>query len=339
MVPKMTQRLPQSRLSPDLRSFTDLGFPTLGLGTWKLPKPQAPAVIREAVQLGYRHFDCACDYGNEAEVGAGLAVALQDGLCRRDDLWVTSKLWNTYHEPKHVRAACERSLRDLRLDVLDLYLVHFPIALAYVPFDVRYPPEWFFDPAAEKPAMNPIAVPYADTWGAMEELQRAGLVKRIGVCNLNVSMLREVLNTASIRPAVHQFEAHPYLIQERQVRFCQSEGIAVTAFSPLGAPSYLPLGMARPEESVLVDPVVAGIAAALGRTPAQVVLRWGVQRGCAVIPKAQDFNHLRDNAQVFDFSLSDGQMQAIDALDRHRRFNDPGYFCEKAFNTFFPIFD
>jgi D-xylose reductase len=335
----MTQRLPQSRLSPDLRSFTDLGFPTLGLGTWKLPKPQAPAVIREAVRLGYRHFDCACDYGNEAEVGAGLASVVQQGLCRRDDLWVTSKLWNTYHEPKHVRAACERSLRDLRLEVLDLYLVHFPIALAYVPFDVRYPPEWFFDPAAENPAMKPIAVPYADTWGAMEELQRAGLVKRIGVCNLNVSMLREVLNTASIRPAVHQFEVHPYLIQERQVRFCQSEGIAVTAFSPLGAPSYLPLGMARPEESVLVDPVVAGIAAALGRTPAQVVLRWGVQRGCAVIPKAQDFNHLRDNAQVFDFSLSAGQMQAIDALDRHRRFNDPGHFCEKAFNTFFPIFD
>jgi D-xylose reductase len=268
-----------------------------------------------------------------------LASVVQEGLCRRDDLWVTSKLWNTYHEPKHVRAACERSLRDLRLDVLDLYLVHFPIALAYVPFDVRYPPEWFFDPAAEKPALKPIAVPYADTWGAMEELQRAGLVKQIGVCNLNVSMLREVLNTASIRPAVHQFEAHPYLTQERQVRFCQSEGIAVTAFSPLGAPSYLPLGMARPEESVLVDPVVTGLAAALGRTPAQVVLRWGVQRGCAVIPKAQDFNHLRENAQVFEFSLSAGQMQAIDALDRHRRFNDPGYFCEKAFNTFFPIFD
>jgi len=335
----MTQCPTDSGLSPDLRSFTDLGFPTLGLGTWKLPKPQAPAVIREAVRLGYRHFDCACDYGNEAEVGAGLASVVQQGLCRRDDLWVTSKLWNTYNEPKHVRAACERSLRDLRLDVLDLYLVHFPIALAYVPFDVRYPPEWFFDPAAEKPAMKPVAVPYADTWGAMEELQRAGLVKRIGVCNLNVSMLREVLNTASIRPAVHQFEVHPYLTQERQVRFCQSEGIAVTAFSPLGAPSYLPLGMARPEESVLVDPVVIGMAAALGRTPAQVVLRWGVQRGCAVIPKAQDFNHLRDNAQVFDFSLSDGQMQAIDALDRHRRFNDPGYFCEKAFNTFFPIFD
>jgi D-xylose reductase len=325
--------------SPQHAVPADLGLPALGLGTWKLAKPQAPAVIREAVRLGYRHFDCACDYGNEAEVGAGLSAALQDGLCRRDDLWVTSKLWNTYHEPKHVRAACERSLRDLRLDVLDLYLVHFPIALAYVPFDVRYPPEWFFDPAAEKPAMKPIAVPYADTWGAMEALQRAGLVKRIGVCNLNVSMLREVLNTASIRPAVHQFEAHPYLVQERQVRFCQSERIAVTAFSPLGAPSYLPLGMARPEESVLVDPVVTGIAAALGRTPAQVVLRWGIQRGCAVIPKAQDPMHLRENAQVFGFSLGEAQMRAISGLDRHRRFNDPGEFCQKAFNTFFPIFD
>jgi len=334
----MTQSMPSPESAPPAVPAA-LGMPALGLGTWKLPKAQAPAVIREAVRLGYRHFDCACDYGNEAEVGAGLASALQEGRCRRDDLWVTSKLWNTYHEPKHVRAACERSLRDLRLDVLDLYLVHFPIALAYVPFDVRYPPEWFFDPAAETPVMKPIEVPYADTWGAMEALQRAGLVKRIGVCNLNVSMLREVLNTASIRPAVHQFEAHPYLTQARPVRFCQSAGIAVTAFSPLGAPSYVPLGMARPDESVLGDPVVRGIAAAVDRTPAQVVLRWGVQRGCAVIPKAQDAVHLAENARIFGFSLGEAQMAAIDALDRRRRFNDPGEFCEKAFNTFFPIFD
>ena len=104
-------------------------FPTVGLGTWKLPKPEAPAVVREAIRVGYRHLDCACDYGNEPEVGAGIAAALRDGLCRREELWVTSKLWNTCHEPKHVRAACERSLRDFRLEVLDLYLVHFPIAL------------------------------------------------------------------------------------------------------------------------------------------------------------------------------------------------------------------
>ena len=314
-------------------------FPSVGLGTWKLPKPEAPRLVQEAIRVGYRHFDCACDYGNETEVGAGLAAAFASDLCRREEVWVTSKLWNTYHEPKHVRAACERSLRDLRLDVLDLYLVHFPIALAYVPFDVRYPPEWFHEPQAAQPAMKPIHVPYTDTWGAMEELQRAGLVKRIGVCNLNISMLRELLGTCSIRPAVHQLELHPYLVQPRQVRFCQDEKIAVTAFSPLGAPSYLPLGMATPENSVLVDPVVTAIATAHSRTAAQTVLRWAVQRGCVVIPKTQVAARLRENLALFDFELTPAEMTAIGALDRHRRFNDPGHFCAKAFNTFFPIFD
>ena len=314
-------------------------FPAVGLGMWKLPKPTAPAIVREAVRVGYRHLDCACDYGNEPQVGEGLATALQDGLCRRDEMWVTSKLWNTYHEPKYVRAACERSLRDLKLDYLDLYLVHFPIALAYVPFDVRYPPEWFYDPQAAQPAMKPINVPYADTWGAMEDLQRAGLVKRIGVCNLNVSLLRDLLSGCSIRPAVHQIELHPYLTQARQVRFCQQEKIAVTAFSPLGAPSYLPLGMATPEENVLLDPVVTAIAAHHGRTAAQIALRWGVQRGCAVIPKTQAPARLAENLAVCDFALTDTEMAAIDGLDRRRRFNDPGHFGEMAFNTFYPIFD
>ncbi len=314
-------------------------FPTVGLGMWKLPKPDAPRLVQEAIRLGYRHLDCACDYGNEPEVGAGISAAIAAGLCRREDLWVTSKLWNTYHEPKHVRAACERSLRDLKLDYLDLYLVHFPIALAFVPFDVRYPPEWVHDPKAASPAMKPIHVPYADTWGAMEELQRAGLVKRIGVCNLNISMMRDLLASCSIRPAVHQMEIHPYLTQPRQLRYCAQENIAVTAFSPLGAPSYLPLGMAQPNESVLTDPVVTGIAATHRKTPAQIALRWGVQRGCAVIPKTQNPARLAENLALFDFALTPAEMNAIDALDRHRRFNDPGHFAEKAFNTFFPIFD
>jgi D-xylose reductase len=328
-----------SPVSPHLHLPDGGHFPSVGLGFWKLPKPETPGLVQEAIRLGYRHLDCACDYGNEAEVGAGLTAALRQGLCRREDLWVTSKLWNTYHEPKHVRAACERSLRDLQLDHLDLYLVHFPIALAYVPFDVRYPPEWFFDPAAAQPVMKPINVPYADTWGAMEELQRAGLVKRIGVCNLSISLLRDLLAGCSIRPAVHQMEMHPYLAQPRQLRFCAEEKIAVTAFSPLGAPSYIPLGMASAEESVLADPVVTGIAAAHRRSPAQIALRWGVQRGCAVIPKTRTPSRLAENLALFDFQLSTAEMAALDGLDRHRRYNDPGMFCEKAFNTFFPIFD
>ena len=321
-------------------TLTDGGkFPAVGLGTWKLPKPAAPQLVHEAIRIGYRHLDCACDYGNEAEVGAGLAAAIAAGDCRREDIWVTSKLWNTYHEPRHVRAACERSLRDLRLSELDLYLVHFPIALAFVPFDVRYPPEWIHDPKAAHPAMKPIDVPYADTWGAMEELQRAGLVKRIGVCNLPIAMLRDVLAGCSIRPAVHQIELHPYLAQPRMLRYCAQEKIAVTAFSPLGAPSYVPLGMAQPAESVLTDPVVTKIAAAHQKSPAQIALRWGVQRGTAVIPKSQSAARLKENLAIFDFRLTAAEMDAISALDRNRRFNDPGEFCEKAFNTFFPIFD
>ncbi len=314
-------------------------FPSLGLGTWKIPHETLPTLIPKAIEIGYRHFDCACDYGNEAPVGEGIRAALKAGLCQRDDLWITSKLWNTFHQPQHVRAACERSLQDLQVDELDLYLVHFPIALEYVAPDTRYPPGWFFDPDAAAPAMKPISVPYAETWAAVEELQKAGLVKRIGVCNLNISLLRDLLAGCSIRPTVHQVELHPYLTQDRLLRYCAAEDIRVTAFSPFGASSYVPLNMARADESLFDDATIKEIAEAHGRTIGQVALRWGLQRGTVVIPKTQTEAHLRENHAISDFELSDAEMARISALDRHRRFNDPGEFCEAAFNTFFPIFD
>lgn len=320
-----------------LRSGRQL--PAVGLGFWKIPKPQSAQVVRDAIQAGYRHFDCACDYGNEAEVGQGLQQVLQAGSCRRDDLWITSKLWNTYHRREHVRPALERTLQDLRLDSLDLYLVHFPIALRYVPFEKRYPPEWIFDPAAAEPRMEPVPVPISETWGAMEELVQAGLVREIGVCNFGVSLLRDLLSYANIPPAVLQIEAHPYLTQEKLIRFCREQGIAVTAFSPLGAQSYFSLNMAQADESVLNHEVVRTIAARHERTPAQIVLRWGVQRGTAVVPKTTRIERLRENLALFDFELTAEEMQAISALNRNRRFNDPGEFCEAAFHTFFPIYE
>jgi D-xylose reductase len=314
-------------------------IPPVGLGFWKVPKPAAAGLAREAVRVGYRHLDCACDYGNEAEVGEGIRSALDAGLCRRDELWVTSKLWNTYHRRDHVRPAVERSLRDLRLDHLDLYLIHFPIALEYVPFDVRYPPEWVFDPGAADPRMKPAAVPLAETWAAMEDLVTAGLVRNIGVCNYGVSLLRDLMNSCRVRPTVLQVEMHPYLTQEKLLRFCRESGVAVTAFSPLGAPSYLSLGMAEPDESVLETEVVREAALRVRRTPAQVVLRWAVQRGTAVIPKTVQPRRLAENLSLFDFELTAEEMWAIGGLNRDRRFNDPGEFCEKAFGTFFPIYE
>jgi D-xylose reductase len=314
-------------------------LPAVGLGTWKISNQATSALIEEALRAGWRHLDCACDYGNEAEVGAGLARALGQGVCRREDVWVTSKLWNTFHDLKHVRLACERSLRDLKLDYLDLYLVHFPIALEFVPMDRRYPPGWFHDPRAEHPVMKPVRIPISETWEAMEELVRAGLVRRIGVSNFGTSLLRDLLAFAKIRPSVLQIELHPYLTQEKLLRFCQEEGIAVTAFSPLGALSYCSIGMARTDESVLETSAVREVAARRKRTPAQVVLRWGVQRGTAVIPKTSSPKRLAENLAIFDFQLSDDEMKTISALNCNRRFNDPGDFCERAFNTFFPIYE
>jgi diketogulonate reductase-like aldo/keto reductase len=199
-------------------------MPSAGLGTWKIPNDETSGVIHEALRVGWRHLDCACDYGNESEVGAGLARAISDGICRREDMWVTSKLWNTFHDPKHVRLACERSLRDLRLDYLDLYLVHFPIALEFVSLDHRYPPGWFHDPAAVHPVMKPVPVPLAETWRAMEELVGSGLVRRIGVSNFGVSLLRDLLAYAKVRPSVLQVELHPFLTQEKLLRFCREAG-------------------------------------------------------------------------------------------------------------------
>jgi D-xylose reductase len=314
-------------------------FPAIGFGLWKVEKPSAPSIVEEAALAGYRHFDCASDYGNEAEVGVGLQKVVSRGICKRDDLWVTSKLWNTHHKPQHVREACERSLRDLKLEQLDLYLIHFPIALEYVPPEKRYPAGWFFDPDAPQPKMKPLKIPIIDTWRAMESLVDAGLVRNIGVCNFGVSLLRDLLSQAKIQPAVLQVEMHPYLAQEKLVRFCKEEKIAVTAFSPLGAASYFQLGMATAEESVLNQPVVRAAAERHKKSPAQIVLRWGVQRGTSVIPKTSRPERLRENIAIFDFELASDEMKAIMGLDRNRRFNDPGVFCEQAFNTFFPIYE
>lgn len=314
-------------------------LPSVGFGFWKVERDAAARVARQVIEVGYRHLDCACDYGNESQVGEGIQDALAAGLCTRDDLWITSKLWNTYHAAGHVRPACERSLRDLRLDVLDLYLIHFPIATRFVPFETRYPPEWFFDPHAVNPRIELVPVPIRETWQAMEELVDAGLVRHIGVCNFGTSQLRDLLASSRIQPEVLQIESHPYLTQDRLLRFCRQEGIAVTAFSPLGAQSYFSLGMANAGESVLQNPVVTSIAAAHGRTPAQVVLRWGVQRGTAVIPKTSHMERMRENLAVFDFELTGEEMQSISGLDQGRRFNDPGHFCEAAFHTFLPIYE
>lgn len=314
-------------------------MPQIGFGLWKIPRDDTAASVVEAVRAGYRHFDSAADYANEAETGAGLAKAMSDGLVSRDELWVTSKLWNTFHAPEHVEEACRKSLSDLQLDYLDLYLVHFPIALEYVPIDTRYPPEWLHDPEAAQPIMKRAAVPLHQTWMAMEALVQKGLVNRIGVCNYNSVLIHDLMSYADIKPAMLQIESHPYLTQEKLIRLAGDYGIDVTAFSPLGAQSYFELNMAEAGESLLGAAPVMVAAQAHGKTPAQILLRWGVQRGTSVIPKTTKPERMRENLDIDDFELTSVEMAAISALNQNRRFNDPGVFTEAAFNTFHPIYD
>ena len=314
-------------------------MPAVGLGLWKIDADAVAEAVYQAIKVGYRHLDSASDYGNEKQVGEGIARAIADGLCSREDLWVTSKLWNTYHRQEHVEAACRRSMDDLGLDYIDLYLVHFPIALSYVDFNHRYPAEWIDDPSAENPGMELDAVPLSETWGAMEQLVQNGLVRQIGVCNYSASLLHDLMSYARIKPAMLQIESHPYLTQEPLLRTAQAYNIAVTAFSPLGSLSYVAIDMASASDTVLTQPVVLEAAERTGATPAQVVLRWGIQRGTAVIPKTSNPQRLVENLTLSEFNLSDDEMAGISALNQNRRFNDPGVFCESAFNTFHSIYD
>ena len=320
-------------------NVTGQTMPAVGLGLWKLETSEVAETVYNAIKNGYRHLDSAADYGNEQQVGEGIARALKDGLCSREDLWITSKLWNTFHRKEYVQQACEKSLSDLGLDYFDLYLIHFPIALQYVDINDRYPPEWIFNPQDDNPTMELDSVPLSETWAAMESLVENQLARQIGVCNYSAVLLHDLMSYARIKPAMLQIESHPYLTQDALIRTARSYNIAVTAFSPLGALSYVSLDMASKGDSVLTETVVIKAAERASVTPAQVVLRWGLQRGTAVIPKTSKPERLVENLSLSGFNLTDEEMDAISALNENRRFNDPGKFCEGAFGTFHSIYD
>ncbi|CAG8558281.1 14434_t:CDS:2 [Acaulospora morrowiae] len=304
-------------------------MPFVGLGLWQVPKDKAADVVFNGLQIGYRLLDNASDYGNEKEVGDGIKKAIEHGIVKREDIFVTSKLWNTNHKREHVRPALERTLKDLGLDYLDLYLIHFPVSLEYVDPSVRYPAGWFGSDEN---------VTARETWEAMEELVDAGLVKNIGLSNFSAALIYDLLKYARIRPAVLQIEHHPYLTQENLIKYMKSQEIAVTAYSSLGTLSFQEFDgeygqRALRTPSLLKQDIVLEVAASHKRTPAQVLLRWSVQRGIAVIPKSNKHERLVENMNIFDFSLTEEELRRISSLDRRLRFNDPAVFAD------LPIFD
>jgi len=316
-------------------------LPNVGLGLWKMPKDVAADAVYNAIEAGYRLLDGACDYGNEKEVGAGIKRALDAGLCKREDLCILSKLWNTFHQPEHVEEACRKTMADLGVDYLDVYLIHFPIALKYVPHDHRYPPEWIHEPKDENPRMilNETGVTYQQTYQAMEALVEKGLVRDIGCSNIGTTMLRQVMQYAKVKPSVLQVEMHPFCVQALLKRMANENGVQVMAYSNLGAASYVEIGLATEADSCLTPQVVKDLAAKYNKSAGQVVLRWGVQRGTTVIPKTAKKERLAENAGLFDFALTEEEMASIDALDKNKRYNDPAVYAESAFKCFCPIYE
>ncbi|KAJ2778031.1 D-xylose reductase [Coemansia interrupta] len=305
-------------------------MPIVGMGLWKVPRAAAAAQVYQAIKHGYRLLDCASDYGNEKEVGQGIHQALADRLVTRDELFVTSKLWCTYHHPDHVLPALRRTLADLQLTYIDLYLVHFPIALQYVPFDERYPAGWTANGEPDGP-LEYACVSYQDTWQAMERLADQGLARSIGISNTPGALVYDILSYARVRPAVLQIELHPYLHRGQLVDLAHAEGLAVTAFSSFGDTSYREINMVQGEVvPLLKHGVVEEIARKAGRTPAQVLLRWAVQRGCAVIPKSSNVGRMLENLDVLGWQIADEDMQSLAALDRNLMFNDPATYAKRA---------
>ncbi|TDL28132.1 Aldo/keto reductase [Rickenella mellea] len=294
-------------------------MPLVGFGLWKVTKSSCADTVYNAIKLGYRLFDGAGDYGNEKEAGEGIQRALKDGIVKRADLFITSKLWNTFHAADHVKELAQYQLKLWGLDYFDLYLIHFPIALKYVDPAHRFPPEWFGDDGN----VHLQNTPMHETWQAMETLVDSGLVKNIGLSNCQGALILDVFRHARIEPQVLQVELHPYLTQEPLVALCKTLGIALTAYSSFGPQSYVELSMDKGASSLLEHPVVSNIAKSHGKTTSQVLLRWASQRGIAVIPKSNNYDRIVANFQSDDFDLTASDLKALSALNINLRLNDP----------------
>jgi alcohol dehydrogenase (NADP+) len=285
-------------------------IPVFGLGTWKSSPGDIYAAVLKAIELGYRHIDCAAIYGNEKEIGAALKDAMAAGDVKREDLFVTSKLWNNAHRKEDVAGALEKSLSDLCLDYLDLYLVHWPVALV---------PQCIF-PSKASDFLSLEELPLSETWEGMEDCVKKGMVRHIGVSNFSIKKLEGLMETAKIRPEMNQIEMHPYLAQLDMLVYCRENKILVTAYAPLGSGDR-PAAMKNKNESGLLDnPVVMEIAENLGHSPAQVLIQWAMERGTLVIPKSVTPQRLAENFLSDQVQLSGENIIALGDLDSGSRY-------------------
>jgi diketogulonate reductase-like aldo/keto reductase len=317
---------------PNRRLYTGALMPALGLGTFGSDRV-SPAEIAEAVKgaaaVGYRHFDCASVYGNENAIGHTLQELIAGGI-PREDLWITSKLWNDKHAENDVISSCRRSLADLQLNYLDMYLVHWP-------FPNYHPPHC--DVESRSPNARPyIHENFMRTWRKMEELVDLGLTRHIGTSNMTIPKLKLLLRDARIKPAVNEMELHPHFQQPELFEYVRAHGIEPIGYCPVGSPGR-PERDRKPEDTVdIEDPVIVRIAERHGVHPASLCVKWAVQRGQTPIPFS--IHHYRANLEaVLGDPLTDEEMREIAGIDRNCRLIKGQVFLWKANQTWEDLWD
>ncbi|XP_068155947.1 1,5-anhydro-D-fructose reductase-like [Drosophila tropicalis] len=298
-------------------------MPVLGIGTWQASDEEIETALEAALEAGYRHIDTALRYGNEGAIGKVLKRWLDAGKVKREELYIVTKLPLTLNRPHEVESTFKKSLGLLQLDYVDLYLIH-------TPFTVFANEDGSIKKDKDGLVMVDPTTDHVATWAEMEKLVEKGWTKSVGVSNFSKEQIQRLLKNCKIRPANLQIEHHVYLQQRDLIDFCKAEKIAVTAFSPLGTRGYVDFniknGITREVPNLMEIPEVKEIAAAHGKTPAQVLLRWIIDTGLSTIPKSTNPARLRQNLDIFDFELTKEEVNRLLALDRNFRICDLAIF-------------